>query len=242
MIHTLIVAPYASSRTSLETMLAEVPDCAVIGAVSGSAELSEFLSADYLDLESGEELEGGFLSGAVDPIDVLVIDVPEDSSDVEAILAQVEAHSVGVVWIAEHPGIIGRLAQSSAPGWAVLRQDHDIDEMGAALQAIPSGLVVVDRIFARTALALAASSAPVVSGAIGIFSGSGTSSDELLTPRERQVLQLMAEGLANKQIGGKLKISLHTVKFHVAAILAKLEASSRTEAVTVGARRGMVSL
>lgn len=242
MIHALIVAPYASSRTSLETMLAEIPDCAVIGAVSGSAELSEFLSADYLDLESGEEFDDGILSGTVDPIDLLVVDVPEDSSDVEAILAQVEAHSVGLVWIAEQPGIIGRLAQSSAPGWAVLRQDHDIEELGAALQAIPSGVVVIDRIFARTALALAVSSAQAESGVVGSSVVGSGSVEELLTPRERQVLQLMAEGLANKQIGGKLKISLHTVKFHVAAILAKLEASSRTEAVTVGARRGMISL
>lgn len=51
----------------------------------------------------------------------------------------------------------------------------------------------------------------------------------------------MAQGLANKQIGVKLGISLHTVKFHVAQILAKLNAASRTEAVTVGARRGYVS-
>ena len=66
--------------------------------------------------------------------------------------------------------------------------------------------------------------------------------DETLTTREREVLALMARGLPNKQIAARLSISLHTVKFHVASVLAKLGASSRTEAVTLGARRGAVSL
>jgi NarL family two-component system response regulator YdfI len=56
------------------------------------------------------------------------------------------------------------------------------------------------------------------------------------------VLRLMAEGAANKAIAWDLKISEHTVKFHVASILAKLNASSRTEAVTIGLRKGLVFL
>ena len=63
-----------------------------------------------------------------------------------------------------------------------------------------------------------------------------------LSAREREVLQLMAQGLPNKIIAARLSISLHTVKFHVASILAKLGAGSRTEAVTLGARRGYVIL
>ena len=61
-------------------------------------------------------------------------------------------------------------------------------------------------------------------------------------PAEREVLQQMAQGLANKQIAARLNISQHTVKFHVASILAKMGAVSRTEAVTLGARRGLISL
>jgi DNA-binding CsgD family transcriptional regulator len=57
-----------------------------------------------------------------------------------------------------------------------------------------------------------------------------------------EVLQLMAHGLPNKRIAARLGISLHTAKFHVAQILAKLDAGSRTEAVTRGARRGYVTL
>ena len=63
-----------------------------------------------------------------------------------------------------------------------------------------------------------------------------------LTPRELEVLRMMADGAANKAIAWKLGISEHTVKFHVASILAKLNAASRTEAVTRGIRRGMILL
>ena len=65
---------------------------------------------------------------------------------------------------------------------------------------------------------------------------------EDLTGREREVLQLVALGRANKVIARELGISEHTVKFHVAAILAKLGAGSRTEAAHIGARRGLVTL
>jgi DNA-binding NarL/FixJ family response regulator len=63
-----------------------------------------------------------------------------------------------------------------------------------------------------------------------------------LTARELEVLRMMAEGAANKIIAWKLGISEHTVKFHVAAILARLGASSRTEAVTTAIRKGLVLL
>jgi two-component system, NarL family, response regulator YdfI len=65
---------------------------------------------------------------------------------------------------------------------------------------------------------------------------------EALTPRELQVLRMLADGLGNKEIAGQLNISDHTAKFHVAQILAKLRASSRTEAVSIGIRRGLVPI
>jgi DNA-binding NarL/FixJ family response regulator len=65
---------------------------------------------------------------------------------------------------------------------------------------------------------------------------------EDLTPRETQVLQLIAEGKSNKTIARELDISEHTVKFHVNAILGKLNAASRTEAVVLATRLGLVML
>ena len=63
-----------------------------------------------------------------------------------------------------------------------------------------------------------------------------------LTPREIEVLRLMADGASNKIIAHRLGISDHTVKFHVASILSKLNAGTRTEAVTLGLRMGLVYL
>ena len=63
-----------------------------------------------------------------------------------------------------------------------------------------------------------------------------------LTPREMEVLQLIAEGMANKAIAARLGVSEHTVKFHVNALLGKLAAGSRTEAVVQAARLGLVLL
>jgi two-component system, NarL family, nitrate/nitrite response regulator NarL len=74
--------------------------------------------------------------------------------------------------------------------------------------------------------------APATEGAI----------QEALTAREIEVLELMAEGLANKAIAARLGISDQTVKFHVAAILGKLDATNRTEAVRRAVRRGLVTL
>lgn len=65
---------------------------------------------------------------------------------------------------------------------------------------------------------------------------------EALTPRETQVLRMMAQGLANKEIAEQLGISDHTAKFHVASILGKLQAGSRTEAVTTGIRTGLIPI
>jgi DNA-binding NarL/FixJ family response regulator len=67
-------------------------------------------------------------------------------------------------------------------------------------------------------------------------------SDTDLTPRERDVLTLMAEGVSNKVIAKRLGISVHTAKFHVASILDKLDATGRTDAVAHAARLGVIEL
>jgi DNA-binding CsgD family transcriptional regulator len=70
----------------------------------------------------------------------------------------------------------------------------------------------------------------------------GEPSDTDLTPRERDVLTLMAEGASNKTIAKRLGISVHTAKFHVGSILDKLDATGRTDAVAHAARRGVIDL
>ena len=98
---------------------------------------------------------------------------------------------------------------------------------------------------------LADARASGVDGAIMLARDAGTSRragrddgwlPEPLTPREVEVLELLAEGLPNNSIAGRLGISDQTVKFHVASILAKLGASNRTDAVRRALRRGLISV
>jgi two-component system nitrate/nitrite response regulator NarL len=106
----------------------------------------------------------------------------------------------------------------------VLLRDR-LTGVAAALLAVRHGLTVLD-----AELAPRPRREPVDDGF-----------DEL-TPREQEVLQRMAEGCSNKEIAAALGISEHTAKFHVNAVLAKLDAATRTEAVVTAVRRGLVLL
>lgn len=110
----------------------------------------------------------------------------------------------------------------------LLLRDTGADPLVAALMAVAQGLVVLEPSLAAAMLAAGDQApAPLI---------------EELTPRELEVLQLLAEGLPNKAIARRLDISQHTVKFHVNAILGKLGAQSRTEAVVRATRMGLILL
>jgi DNA-binding CsgD family transcriptional regulator len=76
----------------------------------------------------------------------------------------------------------------------------------------------------------------------GEQAGQGAEPDVALTPREIEVLALLAEGASNKLIGRRLGISAHTAKYHVASLMEKLDAVSRTDAVAHAARIGVLHL
>jgi len=109
-----------------------------------------------------------------------------------------------------------------------LSRNADGDRLAAALRAVVLGLVVLDETFAADALR----GAPAVMQEL----------PESLTPRELEVLQLLAQGLPNKLIAQRLGISEHTAKFHVNAILGKLGVQSRSEAIVQAVRTGLVML
>lgn len=119
----------------------------------------------------------------------------------------------------------------------IVLREIDADTLAAALRGAASGLVVLDPAFAA-ALAPAA----LAPGALAPGERDAFTLVEDLTPREHQVLQQLPEGLSNKAIAGRLGLSEHTVKYHVDAILGKLGAHSRTEAVTRAARLGLLLL
>jgi DNA-binding NarL/FixJ family response regulator len=116
---------------------------------------------------------------------------------------------------------------------SVLARDAAPDEIVAALEAAAVGLVTLPADIAADIIS--ATRAPNAARP-------ASSPTQPLTPREVEVLGMLAEGLANKNIAARLGISEHTVKTHVASILTKLDAFSRAEAVAIGARQGLILL
>ena len=165
--------------------------------------------------------------------DVVLLDL--DGGRLDAVLAELPTPAaVALVALADAPRRVGAdRAVERGLVRAVLPRDATSGEILAAIDAVAAGLVVLHpdaladalaprpRREARPARAAADPAQP-------------------LTAREIEVLGMLAEGLGNKTIATRLGISTHTAKFHVASILAKLGAGSRTEAVTVGMRRGLV--
>lgn len=113
----------------------------------------------------------------------------------------------------------------------LLLQEASADALAAAINALGQGLVVI---------------APEIADALRVDPAIDADAPDpmidALTPRELEVIHLIAEGLPNKTIAGRLAISEHTVKFHVNAILTKLGAQSRTEAVVRATRMGLIAL
>jgi two-component system nitrate/nitrite response regulator NarL len=211
-IRVLIVAAYASVRAGLHALLADSGGVVPAGEARGSGELAQMLADAAPDVVLCDSAEG----------------------DGIRVLQALDAASIGLVVLDDGTALAGPLAASSVPGYALLRRDADGPALAAAVRAVAAGLAVFDRSLV-TPVPLPVSGAPA-------SLPDGESLVEALTAREREVLQLMAQGLPNKTIATRLGISPHTAKFHVAAVLAKLGATSRAEAVTLGARRGYLLL
>jgi DNA-binding NarL/FixJ family response regulator len=168
-------------------------------------------------------------------------------ADAAALARMIERHGVDLVlvdapsaeqlrrWIRRHRATAfialvdaaqpGALDLLRAGARAVLKRSADEADIAVAMMAVRRGLSVLPHDVAREP--------PATAQAAG---------ETTLTARELDVLGALADGLSNKAIARRLGISFHTVKFHVAGILAKLDADSRTEAVTKGAQLGLVML
>jgi DNA-binding NarL/FixJ family response regulator len=128
------------------------------------------------------------------------------------------------------------LLQSGARG--ILPNDAAAEEIVAGVNAAANDLSVVPSPILETLLSTFATGDYLVEAE----TASPTELFESLTGREREVLELLVEGESNKAIALRLNISEHTVKFHVASIFGKLGAGTRTEAVTIALRRGLILL
>jgi two-component system nitrate/nitrite response regulator NarL len=157
-------------------------------------------------------------------LDVLVLTSPTDLAGLEKTMA--------VLLLSDDPADAQGLLTGLFFIWGVLPVNASEDELGAALRALGEGLWVGAPALVRDLLSRNPARAL----------GDADQAGETLTGREIEVLQLTAQGLANKQIAVALGISEHTIKFHLSSLYAKLGATSRTEAVRAGVRRGLVVL
>jgi two-component system, NarL family, nitrate/nitrite response regulator NarL len=180
------------------------------------------------DIDASEAMPGLLETTATAP-DVIVIDA--GSTDDGAIEALSDAYPASpLVFVGGDPATDG--PGLSAGAVAYLPPDADAATLAAAVRGVALGLTVVD---------------PALIVAAGVHFHSRSTietgpSGETLTAREREVLALVAAGLPNKTIARELGISEHTAKFHVGSLLAKLGAASRTEAVTIATRRGLLAI
>ena len=125
---------------------------------------------------------------------------------------------------------ISRLLRSGVH--AILSRKSDPDDVLSAIYASYDGLVLLSTATAESLAAVYGDQPLEVEAELS----------EEITSRETDVLRMLAQGLVNKDIAARLGISEHTVKFHISSILDKLGASTRTEAVTVGIRRGLIPI
>jgi len=129
------------------------------------------------------------------------------------------------------PKALEYLTQLPVRAWGMLNQEATQTELIASLQALNEGLSVINPTWLNQM---------VKSASIG-----KDGNDDLVEPltgREVEILQLLALGLTNKQIAGRLRISVHTVKFHVSTIFSKLGTTNRVETVNLGLKKGLIVL
>ena len=223
MTRVLVAAASAVTRAGLEAILAREPSLVIVGGATTGTSLAEEIAEHEPDVVLAE-----FAGSDEDALAMLHV----VSGDLDDGLRP----SPSLVVLADEGDAAPIVAAVGAGVRALLPRDARPHEIVAAVGAAAAGLVALTtELFAtmRMGTAIAASSR----------SGRADSTSETpLTPRELEVLRMIADGLGNKQIAARLAISEHTVKFHVGSVFAKTRASTRAEAVMIGARRGLIIL
>jgi DNA-binding NarL/FixJ family response regulator len=211
-IRAFIVAASSLVRTGLQSLF-DGREVEVVGSVADF----ESLAGQWMDVQT----------------DVILVEASGEQFEtvMDALAASQLASEAAIVVLTDHrePKLLAETLRTGVR--AVLPSDIAPDQLVAALEAAAAGLIVVHPAEVDLMFPVAESASRQLAELA-----------EPLTPRESEVLQMLASGFANKTIAARLKISEHTVKFHVASILGKLGAGSRTEAVSLGIRRGLVLL
>lgn len=215
----LIIANDPLARVGLATLLSDQPDLIVVGHIAASLDLLaevDIYRPDVLIFDLGWD-------PALSPLSHSGAEQAFSSLNS---LAELRELGIPLIALVPHETYTAEAWSAGASG-LLLRQTSP-EKLVAALQAAARGLRIFDSALTQATFPVKPLEPPAPT--------------EPLTPRELEVLQLLAEGLPNKVIARQLDISDHTVKFHVNAILSKLSAQSRTEAVVRATRLGLILL
>ncbi len=202
--------------------------------IVGDSPLARAGLAGLLNSQAGLEVVGQVAADAeltpslvVYRADVLAWDMGWEAARTLDLLAEVREVAPPILALFNDSADVAAIHDAGARG--LLLEDVDGPTLAAALYAVSHGLLVLNPLLALPSLSTAP---PADNGAVA----------DSLTPRELEVLALVAEGLPNKVIATRLGISEHTVKFHVNSVMNKLGVQSRTEAVVRATRLGLIVL
>jgi DNA-binding NarL/FixJ family response regulator len=211
-VRVLIGASSAAARASLASVVARNPAFQLIGSFPIDNAFAQF-----------EDLEP----------DVVLLDLGSPADEAMSIMLESRGEPVSATLVILTDDAEKFLAVDALRSGvrAILPREAKPEEIFAAIQGSAAGLVVFHPDVLDSVLAPRGDEQTELDA-----------SDQILTPREIEVLGMIAEGLGNKEIASKLGISDHTVKFHISSILVKLGASNRAEAVTLGIRHGLIML
>jgi DNA-binding NarL/FixJ family response regulator len=208
----VIIAPSEVIRAGLESVVAASPGLVVVGS-----------SPDESIIDAAGDIQPDIL------LLVLSRQTEEGLSSIASLSGQLDSPLV-VLTDGFDRSWAGAALRSGAR--AILSSEATSAEILAAIDAVSLGLVVLP----------GAASDAVLFESPGHAQPLPAGDGQKLTPREVEILGMIAEGLGNKEIAWRLEISEHTVKFHIGSIFTKLGAQSRTEAVTLGIRHGLIML
>jgi NarL family two-component system response regulator YdfI len=212
LIRVTIIAPAIAIRAGLRALISDEPQ---INIIAEAANLIEITDARI-------------------ETDVMVW-VPASSSDLVTLgseLTKVKmGESTALLLVHDDPKVMEYLNRIPVRAWGLLDSEATQTELIASIQALNEGLIVTNPIWLKKVI-----NSPIISkdGNNDLVEG--------LTVRELEIMQLLALGLTNKQIAGKLRISAHTVKFHVSTIFSKLGTTNRVETVNLGLKKGLIVL
>ena len=220
-LRVLISAASSITRAGLERLLEKQPGVCLVGAISN--------------------VEGLPLAIAENDPDVVLLHLEAQLSETN--WEELISLAIPIVLLADEADLVSATAALAGGVQAILLGDATAAELAAAAHSAAAGLLTLSGDLADFVRhSLLAHSPDEADDPVGAPAPLVDGSPEHLTLREREVLEMMMEGLSNKEIAAHLNISAHTVKFHISSILGKLGASTRTEAAAIGLRRGLITI